>query len=256
MRLRNVTVLLITILMTTYALSVGATEGECIKDKDKEQDKEKDQNYKNNKDTTTNDITHDTTNDITQENSMPGTPSTVWDINGAGDPSIQGFTTQQSYSNNETVQFKVNTTTTNWHIEIYRMGWYDGLGARLIETVHPSSPTSSPQPPCKSLDSGKTVECSNWSVSASWVSSSPRVSGVYIGRLVRLDPSCLDPSLDPSPLHRTDLADHIVTSHHMKGRKNNYEYQGDENTWDTGAYGMADEGIVGHKGRLVNPCGT
>jgi hypothetical protein len=67
---------------------------------------------------------------IIHENSLQGTPSNEWDINGSGDPSIQGFTTQTSYGNLDNVEFKVNTTSTNWTIEIYRMGWYDGLGAR------------------------------------------------------------------------------------------------------------------------------
>ncbi len=33
-------------------------------------------------------------NAIIQENCLPGTPATEWDINGAGDPEIQGFSRQ------------------------------------------------------------------------------------------------------------------------------------------------------------------
>ena len=36
-------------------------------------------------------------NEIVKENQKKGTPSHVWDISGAGDPSIQGFATQMRF---------------------------------------------------------------------------------------------------------------------------------------------------------------
>ena len=36
-------------------------------------------------------------NDIVRENQKQGTPSYVWDISGAGDPSIQGFATKMRF---------------------------------------------------------------------------------------------------------------------------------------------------------------
>jgi hypothetical protein len=33
-------------------------------------------------------------NKIALENQLPGNPATEWDINGAGDPTIQGFATE------------------------------------------------------------------------------------------------------------------------------------------------------------------
>ena len=117
-------------------------------------------------------------------------------------------------------------------------------------------PSSAPQPPCTPLDSGKTVDCSNWSVSAIWSTASPRVTGVYIGRLVRHDDqTCTKGGVGPGL--RTDLSDTIVTSHHMKGRSKQYDYsRNNETAWNTGAYGIADHGIVGHKNSLLNPCGS
>ena len=35
-------------------------------------------------------------NQIALENERPGSPSTEWDVNGAGDPTIQGFATDIS----------------------------------------------------------------------------------------------------------------------------------------------------------------
>ena len=63
------------------------------------------------------------------ENSLPGTPQSVWD-SGTGDASIQGFATQMSVNVGQTIQFKINTPSTAYHIDIYRLGYYRGNGAR------------------------------------------------------------------------------------------------------------------------------
>ncbi|MEZ4683724.1 MAG: Ig-like domain-containing protein [Caldilineaceae bacterium] len=75
-------------------------------------------------------------NRIVCENALPGNPASEWDISGAGDPSIQGYATDISVNLGETVHFKIDTDATDYRIDIYRMGYYDGLGARL----QPSSP--------------------------------------------------------------------------------------------------------------------
>src|SRR6476619_4634162 len=49
-------------------------------------------------------------NAIVCENSAPGSPSSEWDVNGAGDTTIQGFTDDISYAPGDTVHFKVDTT--------------------------------------------------------------------------------------------------------------------------------------------------
>src|SRR5476649_1784065 len=48
-------------------------------------------------------------NKIIADNCKPGNPSTEWDINGVGDPSIVGFPTDISYNLGETARFKVRT---------------------------------------------------------------------------------------------------------------------------------------------------
>src|SRR5690348_3448025 len=65
-------------------------------------------------------------NKIEQENCQPGTPQSVWDVTGAGDPTIQGFATDISYNIGSTVQFKISTPATGYTISIYRMGYYQG----------------------------------------------------------------------------------------------------------------------------------
>ncbi|MCB0018746.1 MAG: hypothetical protein KDE09_13225, partial [Anaerolineales bacterium] len=65
-------------------------------------------------------------NKIVRENLLPGSPSTEWDINGWGDPSIQGFATDISINLGETVAFKIKTDSDNYRIDIYRLGYYGG----------------------------------------------------------------------------------------------------------------------------------
>ncbi|MCB0015931.1 MAG: hypothetical protein KDE34_28645, partial [Anaerolineales bacterium] len=77
-------------------------------------------------------------NKIVRENLLPGSPSTEWDINGWGDPSIQGFATDISINLGETVNFKIKTDSDNYRIDIYRLGYYGGHGARLVDSILPS----------------------------------------------------------------------------------------------------------------------
>ena len=69
-----------------------------------------------------------TTNPIVCENAKPGNPASEWDVSGAGDPTIQGFATDISVDQGQTVHFKVNTDANDYRLDIYRMGYYGGLG--------------------------------------------------------------------------------------------------------------------------------
>src|SRR5439155_17723014 len=126
-----------------------------------------------------------TGNAIVCENQQPGTDPSVWDVNGAGDSSIQGFATDISANKGDTVNFKVNApNVSSYKIDIYRLGYYQGNGARFVAEIGPFTGTS--QPTCLT-DSTGLVDCGNWSVSASWQVPTDAVSGVYVARLVRLD---------------------------------------------------------------------
>ena len=143
-----------------------------------------------------------TRNRIVEENKLPGAPSTEWDVNGWGDPSIQGFGHEISIGLGETIHFKIETDSTDYRIDIYRMGWYAGLGARLVATVAPSVPL--PQAQSEGIRDAATrlYDCGNWAVSASWTAPEDAVSGIYFARLVRQDP---EP--EPAPWR----ADHSLT---------------------------------------------
>ena len=66
-------------------------------------------------------------NEIVAENCLPGAPSTEWDINGYGDPSIQGFGHEIGIAQGETIHFKIDTDSDDYRIDIYRMGYYLSL---------------------------------------------------------------------------------------------------------------------------------
>ena len=126
------------------------------------------------------------TSPIACENSQPGTAPSVWDLGGgAGSSSIQGFATDTSVNAGGTISFKINSSNlTSYSIPIYRIGYYQGNGARLVATVSPSVQLPQTQPACRT-DSNPTTgiaDCGNWTVSASWTVPATAVSGVYVAR--------------------------------------------------------------------------
>src|SRR5258708_31652405 len=122
-------------------------------------------------------------NPIPCEISKPGTDPSIWDVSGAGDTSIQGFATDISVNVGGTIFFKINTSSTNYSLSIYRMGYYQGNGARLITTVSPSAHLPQTQPACLTNAGTGLIDCGNWAISASWAVPSTAVSGIYFAKL-------------------------------------------------------------------------
>src|SRR3954471_16845887 len=71
-------------------------------------------------------------NPIVVENQQTGDIN--WDVSGSGDPSIQGFATDISVNTGETVNFKIKTDSNGYSVDIYRLGYYGGTGARKVAT--------------------------------------------------------------------------------------------------------------------------
>lgn len=126
-------------------------------------------------------------NKIVCENSKPGTDPNLWDIQGAGDASIQGFSTDISVNVGSKINFKVDTNASAYTIDIYRTGWYQGLGARKVASVSPSATLPQIQPACRNDVATELVDCGNWAISASWNVPADAVSGVYVAKLHRAD---------------------------------------------------------------------
>ena len=126
------------------------------------------------------------TNPVACENTKPGDDPSTWQIDRAGDPSIQGFATSMSVNAGGSISFKIKAPNTNYRIDILRLGWYGGLGARRIASG--LAPTgSATQPACLTQSATGLIDCGNWSVSRAWTVPSTAVSGVYIALLHRND---------------------------------------------------------------------
>lgn len=128
------------------------------------------------------------TNPIVAENLLPGSPPSEWQVSGAGDTTLQGFATDISVNEGQTISFKIDdTSNAPYHIDIYRLGYYGGMGARKVATISSSSTKDQVQPAGLTDSSTGLLDCGNWAVSASWAAPSDATSGIYIARLVRDD---------------------------------------------------------------------
>jgi methionine-rich copper-binding protein CopC len=125
-------------------------------------------------------------NPIACENALTGTPQTTWDVPNPS-TNIVGFADPFSVNAGGTINFKVKTSATLFTIDIYRIGYYGGAGARKITSVTPNILASQNQPACNTNTVTGLVDCGNWSVSASWAIPSTAVSGVYFAKLTRTD---------------------------------------------------------------------
>ncbi len=125
-------------------------------------------------------------NKIVTENSQVGAPASEWDIIGTDDGSIEGFATEMSVNLGETVHFKINSAATAYRLDIYRIGYYAGNGARKVTAIWPSVGLPQLQPPGLTNPTG-IQDCGNWAVSASWAVPADTVSGIYFAKLVRED---------------------------------------------------------------------
>ena len=126
-------------------------------------------------------------NTVVAENCLAGHAASEWDISGIGDSSIQGYAAQFSVNRGTTVQFKVDTNAAAYRFDIYRMGYYNGAGARRVATVTPSATLPQSQPSCLNDAATGLIDCGNWTVSGSWVVPANATSGIYFAKVVRPD---------------------------------------------------------------------
>jgi hypothetical protein len=132
---------------------------------------------------------------IRDENARPGARD--WqltrvrvDKDGFRSPSIEGYCSKQSLKAGESLDIMVSTNPPRrFGIEIFRMGYYGGRGARLMTELGPfegkAQPTPSPGP--KNLH-----ECL-WGPATSLTIPDDWPSGVYLGRLTTL----VDENVEP-----------------------------------------------------------
>jgi len=121
---------------------------------------------------------------IVEENAKAGTPN--WNI--SGDPAawdkIRGFTDRVSAQRGETVGLLVSTGSPSYRVEAYRMGYYAGVGARLVwssdELPGGIQPVARRDPATGMLDAP-------WATSTSIAVADDWTPGIYMLKLVSSD---------------------------------------------------------------------
>jgi hypothetical protein len=128
-------------------------------------------------------------NEIVLENQKPGNPPSEWGLSGgsSGPTTIEGYAAEQSIDQGGAVHFKINTDSTDYRIDIYRLGYYNGDGARKVATIDHHSDGPQLQPEALFDSTTGLVDAGNWNVSATWDVPSDAVSGVYLAKLTRTD---------------------------------------------------------------------
>jgi len=124
---------------------------------------------------------------IELENAKQGNPQSDWGLTYGGPVgNIEGYAKDLSVNVGGTIDFKINTDSTNYRIDIYRLGYYNGDGARLVGSVQHAG--AAPIQPAALKDAATgLVDAGNWSVTDSFTLPSDLISGVYIAKLVRQD---------------------------------------------------------------------
>lgn len=118
---------------------------------------------------------------VRDENRLPGT--LAWRLPSSPGPGlVEGYVSEQDVAPGDQERFYVNAPGARWvRVELFRLGWYQGLGGRLIKR----SPRlrAERQTPCTHDSRTGLTQC-GWH--PTWSLRLPRslVSGVYVGKLV------------------------------------------------------------------------
>ncbi len=149
---------------------------------------------------------------IRAENALPGTPD--WEIaRPALDHEIEGYASATSVDAGAPIDLFVHTIADRYTIEIFRMGWYGGAGARRvagpIERRGVRQPTPSPDA------ATGLVEC-RWTDPVrieTRDADGPWTTGVYLARLTMIAPAANQPrrsNARPAPPARPAQQSFIV----------------------------------------------
>lgn len=121
-------------------------------------------------------------NHIQIENNKTGT--TDWELtNAAQQREVEGYASMTSINKGERIEFFVNTSSNEFTATTYRMGWYNGMGGRLVDesAILKGSQQHIPLP-----DSTTGLVACNWDVSYTLSTTNDWETGVYLTKLQEL----------------------------------------------------------------------
>ncbi|MBX5491552.1 MAG: hypothetical protein IRZ14_10365 [Chloroflexi bacterium] len=99
-------------------------------------------------------------------------------------PPITGYADQPSVNRGSPIRFYVRSDPSQsptWDLEVYRMGWYGGAGARLM---HSATGLPSQLQPVPAPDPVTGLIAANWAVSYTLQTDPAWPSGVYLAKLI------------------------------------------------------------------------
>ncbi len=125
-------------------------------------------------------------NPIAQENQLPGT--SAWETTNEAPyddktfrfPVIEGYTWTTTAIAGDTVSFSVSTNQPQFTANIYRLGWYQGMGARLLQTIPGIQGHFYPMP---AMDPQTDLMDAHWPASFSIKIAPSWVTGMYVAKL-------------------------------------------------------------------------
>ncbi len=120
---------------------------------------------------------------VVEENKRPGT--TDWEIPSHTPGTIAGFASTTYAASDDHVTLYVSTTAKRLHVDAYRMGYYQGKGARFVWRSPEVSGRR--QPTCPRTAGTNMVACDNWTPTLSFKITSAFVQGDYLLKLVGSD---------------------------------------------------------------------
>ena len=121
-----------------------------------------------------------TSNPIIAENRLPGTNSWLPTQPVGPTTAIAAFTAPVSVNLGQSIKLYVSTTAPTYTYSVYRVGWYQGYGARLVYT---SPVISGIRQPASTIDPvTHMVSCANWTDPVTLAIPSTWVSGVYMAK--------------------------------------------------------------------------
>jgi hypothetical protein len=117
---------------------------------------------------------------VVAENCRPGTDG--WRIDDYA-TTVAGFASATSVAPGETLTFFVTADRPTFDLEIYRTGYYGGLGARLV--LEQRGLAGQRQPSCWEQGETGLISCHTWSPSYTLTVPVDWVSGVYLAKFRR-----------------------------------------------------------------------
>ncbi|CAN0486341.1 unnamed protein product, partial [Phaeothamnion confervicola] len=106
-------------------------------------------------------------------------------MSGFRSPFVEGYCSKQSVKAGESLEIKVSTNPpAKLQIEVFRMGYYNGRGARLMTTLGPFDGKTQPTPEPGHKDLHECV----WETTTELTIPDDWPSGVYLGRLSVVTP--------------------------------------------------------------------